>query len=190
MDCSQFHLIKEHVCQRLEKLDSRLTYHNLAHTLDVLKQAERISTEEGLDENSICLIKVAALYHDIGFLETYKNHEEMSCTLFLKDAERFSLSEEEKQIIIDLILATKVPQQPQNFMQAILCDADLDYLGRDDFFTIGNELRKEFIEFGVVANNDEWERLQINFLSKHKYHTKNSISKREPLKQQHFAQLV
>jgi len=190
MNCEVFKAIRELVCDRLKGLDARLTYHNLFHTLDVTAQAERIAGEEQLDSHSTFLVKVAALYHDSGFLEQYKNHEETSCLFFMQDADKFGFSEEEKKTIVDLIMATKVPQQPQNLMQAVICDADLDYLGRDDFFTIGNELKKEFLEFGIVASEEEWEKLQIKFLSSHHYHTRSSIEKREPVKQRHVAQLV
>lgn len=190
MDANDFDAIKQRVCQKLEGLNPLFTYHNLAHTLDVVRQSERIAREENIDEENTYLLKVAALYHDTGFLKTYKNHEEASCDLFMNDADDFHFTENEKKVICGLIMATKVPQQPHTHLEEIICDADLDYLGRDDFFIIGDELRKEFISFGIVANDAEWEKMQINFLSKHHYHTKSSKRDREPLKQQHFSQLV
>lgn len=189
MNCKEFDAIKQRVCDKLKQLDPRLTYHNLSHTLDVLEQSERIAKEEGITSEEIYLLKVAAMYHDSGFLKTYKNHEEMSCQFFLEDADHFHFTTEQKEKITNLIMVTKVPQQPRTHLQQIICDADLDYLGRDDFFTNGNELRKEFLTFGIVNSDEEWEQLQLNFLAKHQYHTETSKNQREPAKQKHIAQL-
>jgi uncharacterized protein len=187
---NQFDKLTELVRRKLSQLDPRLTYHNVAHTMDVLQQSVRIAKEEGVGDKDILLLKVAALYHDSGFLRTYKNHEEMSYVIFLEDAEEFEFSEAERQRIQGLIMATKVPQQPQNHLERIICDADLDYLGRDDFFTTGKELRKEFLSYGIIKNDEEWDQLQINFLSKHHYHTETSKQQREKEKQRHFQQLI
>lgn len=189
MDDKEFKLLKQMVCSKLERLDSKLTYHNLVHTIDVLEQSERIARQEGINENDIWLLKVAALYHDTGFLRTYRNHEEISCSIFFEDSLVFNFSREEQEKIVGLILATKVPQRPLSHLEKIICDADLDYLGRDDFFTISNELRKEFMVFGVIKNDEEWDKLQINFLTKHQYHTETSRREKEAPKQLNIKQL-
>lgn len=182
--------IKSNVLEKLGKLDPKLTYHRLEHTLDVLQQAERIALEEGgTNDQEMLLLKLAALYHDTGFLETYNNHEEKSCDIFLSDADDYSLSAHEKDIVVKLIMATKIPQQPKNHLEKILCDADLDYLGRNDFFSIGNALKNELMHFGVISGQEEWNRLQINFLSRHYYHTTASQRQREPVKKKNIEQL-
>lgn len=190
MDCHEFESIKKKVCEKLKGLNPLLTYHNICHTLDVVEQSERIAKEEGMNEDDIYLLKVAALYHDTGFLKVYRNHEEAGCGIFLIDADDFHFTENEKQKIQGLIMATKVPQQPRTHLEEIICDADLDYLGRNDFFDKGDELRKELINFGFVENEEAWDKLQIEFLSRHRYFTKTCTKLREPLKQQHFLQLV
>ena len=185
-----FERIKLSVCNRLGELDAHLTYHNLAHTLDVIRQSERLAKEEGQEDgHQLFLLKVAALYHDMGFLRTYRNHEEVSCLIFLEDAPAYNFSAQEQTVITQLIMATKLPQRPNNHYEKIICDADLDYLGRPDFFTIGEGLRREFLHFGIVASDAEWEALQIKFLSSHQYHTETSIREREPSKQRHLSVL-
>lgn len=73
--------IRLHIIDKLQKgLSPALTYHNVAHTLDVLKQAVDIAKNEGIaDENDLLLLKISALYHDVGFLKIYAGHEEISC---------------------------------------------------------------------------------------------------------------
>lgn len=178
------------VIGKLKGLDSHFTYHNLAHTLDVVEQCERIANEEGVENSrNVFLLKVAALYHDTGFLVTYANHEEASCKIFLEESAEYDFSDEEKAFVTRLIMATKLPQTPKDVYERIICDADLDYLGRPDFFSIGDGLRKEFLHFGIVKSNEQWEALQIKFLTSHFYHTETSKRIREEAKQKNLTQL-
>ena len=186
-----FEKIKTNLLAKLKGLSPYLTYHCIEHTLDLLEQCERIALEEGItNERDLLLLKVAALYHDSGFLETYAEHEKKGCEIFLEDAANLDFTEKEKEIICGLIMATKIPQQPNTLMEKVICDADLDYLGRDDFFTIGDTLRKEFLHYKIVPDNDTWEKLQLKFLQNHRYHTKASQKQREPFKQQNLSKLL
>jgi putative nucleotidyltransferase with HDIG domain len=71
------------VIDKLQKgLAPTLTYHNVSHTLDVLRQATEIAARESfVNEEDLLLLKVGALYHDVGFLNTYAGHEEKSCLI-------------------------------------------------------------------------------------------------------------
>lgn len=184
MKRTAFNIISSRVYKKLEALDRRLTYHKLSHTKDVVQQSDRIARAEGISEKDIYLLKIAALYHDTGFLETYTGHEEVSCRLFLDDAKDFALTDEEKQEIVALIMATKVPQRPTSHLEMIICDADLDYLGRPDFATISEGLKQEFLTYGIVTDEAEWMRKQDEFLAVHKFHTETSRKLREPFKLQ------
>ncbi|POY35310.1 phosphohydrolase [Solitalea longa] len=185
-----FEQMKAQVCKKLDNLDKHLTYHCKEHTFDVLEQSIRIAKAEGVtNAHQLHLLKVAALYHDSGFLETYADHETHSCMIFLSEANRYGFSDEDKEQIIQLIMATKIPQAPDNLMERIICDADLDYLGRDDFYKIGDTLRQEFLHYSIVKSDDEWEALQLKFLLNHHYHTQASQQLREPVKQRHLHQL-
>ncbi|HSC54821.1 MAG TPA: HD domain-containing protein [Phnomibacter sp.] len=177
-----FDSIRKRVLKKLEALSPSLTYHSVDHTLDVVAQAERIATESGIGEREMFLLKVAGLYHDTGFLELYTGHEEKSCEYFLQDSPDYQFTESEEQIICGLIMATKVPQQPHSLLESILCDADLDYLGRADFDTIADSLKQELFSYRFVTSEEEWKRVQLSFLQSHSYHTAASIALREPEK--------
>ncbi|HUS01477.1 MAG TPA: HD domain-containing protein [Chitinophagaceae bacterium] len=186
-----FEKIKSNLIAKLGGLSPFLTYHSVEHTLDLLEQCERIALEEGItNERELLLLKVAALYHDCGFLETYSEHEKKGCEIFLEDAADFDFNDKEKNTICGLIMATRIPQQPRTLMEKVICDADLDYLGRRDFFKIGDSLRREFLHYKIVHNNYEWEKLQLKFLQNHKYHTKASQKQREPGKQRNLSKLL
>jgi adenylate cyclase len=187
----KYDLIRQTALHRLKDLDPGLTYHCFDHTLDVLEHSERIAAAEGVrDPEKMFVLKVAALYHDTGFLKTYRNHEEASFGIFLEDAPKFGFTDAQVSEIERLIMVTKLPQTPLNIMEKVICDADLDYLGRDDFFTIGDTLRREFILYGVVPDDAAWEALQMKFLTNHSYHTESSRLLREPKKQAHIRRLM
>src|SRR5450432_4327439 len=127
----KYKIIHSNILLKLRSgLSKDLTYHTVQHTLDILKNAERIARNENINsEEELFLLKVACLYHDSGFLVTYKGHEVESCNLAKKDLPIFALNEKQVEIICGLIMATKIPQRPGNRMEEIICDADLDYLG-------------------------------------------------------------
>ncbi len=188
-DASLFPALEKSVVERFKAAPAWLTYHHLAHTLDVARQAERIAGAEGIEEHEILLLKVAALFHDIGYPEGPKNHEERGCAFFSSEAALWNFSNEEIEQINQIILATRMPQTPKSKLEEIICDADLDYLGRDDFFSLGKELKKEFLHFNIVKNDDEWRGNQLRFLEKHRYFTPSQNSLREPVKQRNILKL-
>jgi predicted metal-dependent HD superfamily phosphohydrolase len=161
-----------------QEIDPRFEYHNLRHTLDVLEQAENIGAAENIDRSEMLLLKIAAIFHDTGFSVSRKNHEQHSVAIFLREVSTFQFSELEKNTVCACILATRMPQSPQSQLERILCDADLDYLGRDDFFEIGNALHREMLYAQEIAPDLHWDNLQIKFLENHRYKTDYSISVR------------
>jgi uncharacterized protein len=172
-----------------QELNPAYEYHNLRHTLDVIECSQKIGRAEGCDEYELALLSVAALFHDTGFLCQRKNHEEYSIKIFLEEALTSKLSDTEIAIISACINATRMPQKPNNKLEAILCDADLDYLGREDFKVIGDALYREMACCGEIISVESWNTLQINFLSAHSYFTLHSKEKRYPVLQKNLANL-
>ena len=156
------------------ELPEYLYYHSFSHTQDVLAAALRIASDEGVKKEDTMLLRTAVLYHDAGFTIQNKDHEEIGCDIAQKTLPNFDYTANEIRIICGMIMATKIPQSPHNLLEEIICDADLDYLGREDFEVISNNLRLEFLEFGIVLNNLEWEVKQISFLESHNYFTATS----------------
>jgi signal transduction histidine kinase/DNA-binding NarL/FixJ family response regulator len=182
--------LREDVLAKLKQgLPSHLYYHGLHHTLDVLEAVERIGRSEEVTDDELQLLKAGALYHDIGFLYDAYNHEIVGGELAVKELPGYGFSAQEIEIIRKMILSTRYPQHPSTKLEQILCDADLDYLGRDDFFTIGSTLFRELIETGRINSEKEWNRLQVNFLSGHRYFTKTARSTREAKKEEHLARV-
>lgn len=161
--------------QRLRHdLNMKYLYHDSRHTEDVIRQVQEISYREGVGAEDIELLKLSALYHDLGFLVQRANHEAAGVAIFMEEAADSGISESAKENIAQLILVTKIPQQPKTLLESIICDADLDYLGREDFPTIAEFLYLELKACGEMSDRQRWNELQLSFLSGHQYHTDSS----------------
>jgi uncharacterized protein len=172
-----------------EKLPSHLYYHNYEHTMDVLEAAERIAVAENVAYGDMQLVKTAAAFHDAGFIFSRENHEQKSCSIAKELLSSNGINNGDIEKICDLILATKFPHHPKDKLGEIICDADLDYLGRDDYFSISKKLYKEFLDAGIVKNENDWNRLQVKFLETHHYFTKTSINTRKSKKDEHLRKI-
>jgi uncharacterized protein len=183
----QFKQAGKFIINKLSKeLPANLSYHSVYHTQDVYKAARLIGKQEGISACDMKLLLTAAWYHDSGFLKGPHGHEDESCLIATAALPGYGYSDIEIEKICGMILATKIPQEPKNYLEEILADADLDYLGRDDFFIIGQELFNEFLALGFINTEEEWNRLQVRFLESHHYFTKTSISLRQAKKELHL----
>lgn len=184
--------VKTFVTKKLiNELSSSLFYHDLNHTMDVLGSVERLALLENVTEEDTILMKTASLFHDSGMLKTYIGHEEASCEFTLETLPGFGYSQNDISLINSMIMATKLPQNAKSKLEQIICDADLDYLGRDDFFMISHRLKLEWNLFKLRTTTlKEWYFLQIDFLSRHTYFTKSAIDTREMGKQQNLNQII
>ena len=192
MTSGEFSILKSKVLAELDQqLDPRLTYHCRQHTEDVLEQTERIAQAEHIIQpRLLMLMKIAALYHDTGFVDIYVGHEERSCEIMIKELKNYEFDESEITLMTGMIMATKVPQSPTALHEMVLCDADLDYLGRDDFPVINKRLKNELLAFGFIKDLNESNELQVNFLGKHRYFTNSSVKLRDPVQREHLASLI
>jgi len=182
--------IKDHVLSRLNnELADNLYYHGPHHTVDVYESAKNLGEKEKISDDDMELLEIAALFHDSGFMVKYADHEEVGCKIARATLPDYGYTVKQIDIICDIIMATKLPQLPKTHLQEIICDADLDYLGRDDFEQISGTLVQEMDAFGKGVNKDQWNTIQINFLGQHKYFTETSQVIREPVKQQHLAKI-
>ena len=127
---------KEFILNKLDGLPSRLTYHGKHHTIDVLEAAEEIIKYQKIDSEMAHLFRVSVLMHDTGFLEVYANHEEKGCEYAREWLPKLGYSNEQIDVICGMIMATKIPHKPQNDLERYICDADLDYLGTENYDSI------------------------------------------------------
>lgn len=184
----KYKAIKKFILDKLiNELPEYLSYHRIAHVKDVLQASIVIGRREKVNEEDLILLKTAALFHDSGFIYGSTEHEEKSCEIARKYLPDYDYTTGQIEKICGMIMATKLPQRPHNHLEEILADADLDYLGRDDFFIIGDRLFKELVILDIISSEEEWNQLQVNFFKSHQYFTETSKNLRETVKAEHLA---
>lgn len=180
----QFTDIQEIILDKLEKeLPDYLYYHNVKHTVDVVTEVELIGWGENCTDEEILLLKTAGLFHDVGHTVSYDNHEYHGTVLAREMLPQYNYTPEQIDRICSIIMATKLPPKPSNLLESIICDSDLDYLGRSDFIPVSNTLYEELKAQNKIGSLNDWNKIQVKFISGHQYFTATARSLREVNKQ-------
>lgn len=187
----EFEKVREYILARLRsELPPNLYYHGYHHTIDVCNAVDQLVRHEKVEGESVTLLKTAALFHDSGFINQYSDNEALAVAMAEQVLPAFGYTKDQIEIVAGIIMATQVPQRPTNVLEEIMCDADLDYLGRDDFFKISNSLMREWLEYGVISSEEEYMNKQIRFFKEHQYFTKSAKVLRGQVKEQHYHTLI
>ena len=153
------------------KLDSKYHYHNLHHTKRVINSAKEIGNHYNLSRDDWRDLLTACLLHDYGFIKSHIDHEEIGAQISKEILPGYYFSDDHIESISSLILITKVAEKPSNLLESIIRDADLEYIGSDDFQKISEHLKKEWLECGVVDNENQFYKIQYEFLLSHNFYT-------------------
>jgi uncharacterized protein len=186
-----FEKARDYVLNRLEhELSPSLTYHGLEHTQkEVVPAADMLATLEKVGEENHLLLLTAAYFHDLGFIRQRQGHESVSIQYAEQTLPAFGYSDDHLSVIRGIIQATCLPQSPTNLLERIMADADLDYLGHEDFWKRSNDFRQELSHYGNKFTDEEWYPYQISFMQSHKYFTESERVLRDGVKQQHILEL-
>ncbi|MEO0899657.1 MAG: Pycsar system effector family protein [Bacteroidota bacterium] len=155
-----------------EQLSESYQYHTKEHTIQVVRAAEEIGIQTGLDQNQLMLIKMAAWFHDLGYINKYLGHEEESMAIAQKFLEEHQADEALIKRISDLIYATRLDVEPQNTLEEVLKDADLYNLSTERALENSEKIREEWKIFcDRTFEDDEWEEFNYRFFKDHEYYT-------------------
>ena len=181
---------KNYILNKLKnELNPDLRYHSISHTIDVFNSATVLAAMENVNGRNLVLLQTAALYHDCGLLIKYKGHEDISVLIVKDTLPKYGYKDSDIEIICEMIMSTKIPQSPQSHLDQILSDADLDYMGRDDFFMNAMRLKHEWMDNGIITSLKEWYIIQKDFLQKHNYFTTAAKKLRQEKKMIHLSQI-
>ena len=172
-----------------EKLPENLYYHSVDHTLKAIEVAEEYIDDHKLGTHEADLVRLAILLHDIGFVKSSLNHEKEGAEIAKQMMDDVGYTFLQKKVVADLIMSTRMPQRPTNLLERIICDVDLDYLGRDDYYEISEKLYNEMYENSMIDSKREWNEMQIEFLENHKFHTHFAKNHRQPQKELRLEEL-
>jgi len=171
------------------ELDDSLCYHDIKHTADVIRAADRLCYLEKVSEKDTVLVRTAALFHDIGFCVQYLDNEDVAIEIAGEALPGFGYSAQETDSVQRIINVTRIPHAPSNHLEEIMCDADLDYLGRDDFHPIADNLKKELMHNKIVQSEQEWDGIQVRFFGLHRFFTASARRLRDEKKAAHLNEI-
>lgn len=171
--------------QVFEKLRNELPpvyqYHSFEHTQNMISVIPQYIEEYDLSDSEIEALHLAILFHDLGFTVDWKEHELRGSKMAEKAMTDKGYSAESIKLVQSLIMATKIPQTPHSDLEKLICDIDLDYLGRDDYFQRSELLFEEWLALGLIENRKDWEEKELKFLENHHFHSFFGINYRQPV---------
>lgn len=155
-----------------KELPEEITYHSINHTIDVVSSAIEIGRKQNLEDSEIELLQIAAWFHDLGYTQSAESHEQKGAEIARDFLESHGYPIEAIEKVVGCIMATQMPQNPRNYLEQILCDADLMHLAGEDYFKKADLLHKE-IQFtkSCKISEIEWLRMNQDFLNKHCFFT-------------------
>lgn len=161
-------------------------YHNYAHIEDVVRTCDRLADSEGVATSERQLLKAAAYLHDIIYIPFGKRNEEASADLAGELLPKLGYSRGEVEQVKSMILATKLPTTPRNLLERIICDADLDNFGREDFLERCEDVRKEL----GIEDRIGWLQGTLQLMMSHRYYTDSAKSERDPKKAENMQAVI
>ncbi|MEO5944382.1 MAG: Pycsar system effector family protein [Ferruginibacter sp.] len=166
--------VEEHVVKLFNELQPpQLVYHNLLHTRNVVLRSKEIAQHFELSDREMLIITLASWFHDTGYLFVKPSeHEEKSVLLMREFAEKYQLPEDITAEVASCIMATRMPQKPQNLLEEILCDADTYHFGTKDF-KFNNKLAGEEMRLQQLQNfsRSAFDESTISMLKGHRFFT-------------------
>jgi len=165
--------VEQHVGELLANdLPMGMIYHTIDHTRQVVKNAEIIGLKENLSEDELSILKVAAWFHDVGYIRQYQGHEAISVQMANDFLNTRGIDQESIRLVTDAIRATEFPHKPAHKIAAVLCDADFMHLSDGRYFDISEQLRQEWKKTGVrPLKKQEFAKVSLGIFQKHTYHT-------------------
>ncbi len=172
------------------QLKPNVIYHNFSHTEYVANAAYEIGIGEGLSEDDLKIVLLAAWFHDTGFVIGQENHEIESVKIARTYLSEQGMDSELMDKVEACILATDMNKIPVTKLEMVLCDADLSHLGTEAFREKSNLLRKEWeVLCGKVLTDIEWLTTNEQFLGDHTYYTDFGFQKYHEIKQNNWLKI-
>lgn len=172
-----------------KNFSEKICYHNIDHTLEVVKAAEKIGRKCCLDDQDMEVCIIAAWFHDTGYYKGNINHETESANIAREFLEAMDAPKPTIQKVIGCINATKIPQNPKSLVEKVLCDADLYHLSTAKFFSKSELLRKEMVHHHCHISPKSWMNKSCSFVSQHNYFTDFAKKILKPKKQENLRKL-
>jgi len=178
-----------------DELPGAIKYHDSNHTLHptrgVVAVANRIAIAENISEHHRELLIAAAYFHDTGYIREYDKNEPIAARMAGRILKLIGYKPNEIEKIQNMILSTDLGRKPKTHIEKILCDADLDHLGREDFFKLDAKLREGRRARGIDVSDDaQWYKGTLKIIKTHQYYTESQKKLREEKKKENIKRLL
>lgn len=174
-----------------DKLSPDYIYHNFNHTMRVVHAAATIAQAEGVTDEEMEVLALAAWFHDIGYIDGGDNHEVRGAAMAAVFLRGEGYDDAKTATVIRLIEATELHHEPKDNLENIMKDADCAHFADPNYLAVSELLREEWrITQGLVMSDIEWavgNRLLL--LHKHRYYTNYAKNKLQPQKDANIAAL-
>ncbi len=146
-------------------------YHNLAHTKAVVERAAEIGLFYSLPEMELCVLRIAAWFHDIGQLNGEMQDHEIRSTQVMTDyLHGISAPANIITAAAACIMATRYAARPATKLDKIICDADTYHFGTS-YFQATDLLVKQEIELRNGRQYPHWQQSSLALLQHHVFYT-------------------
>jgi len=178
-----------------DELPDGIKYHDANHTLHptkgVVAVANSIALSEKISEHDRELLVTAAYFHDTGYIREYDKNEPIAARMAGRILKLIGYKPSEIKKVQKMIRSTDLELEPKTHVEKILCDADLDHFGREDFFKLDGKLREGRRARGIdVSDESKWYKGTLKIIQKHQYYTESQIKLREEEKQKNIKRLL
>ncbi len=174
----------------IENMPKKYVYHDIEHTENVVGSCKELGSKYYISDRDMELLETAAWFHDLGYVEGPEGHEQRGAEKVADFMGERGCPEEDIKVVQGCIMATKMPQSPKTILEQIICDSDLNHLGKDSYWERCVKVRQELmIAKNTIMQEDAWLDFEIKFLEAHSYHTDIARSSWGKTKQQHIKQL-
>ncbi|MFT6996406.1 MAG: HD superfamily phosphodiesterase [Cryomorphaceae bacterium] len=173
MDQRIIQAAEEFATQKLSSdLPAYAKYHDFEHTQTVVNELVDLAQKEGVDTNTLNILKVAGWFHDLGYLKKVDGHEEISVEIAEDFLSKLEVDQEERKLVSRLIRATVMEYKPNDKLEELMRDADLAHLGLGIAQERSNLLKEEKgILKGAPIKKSVWVKMNIEFLETYGYYT-------------------
>lgn len=119
-------------------------YHDLRHTFEVAQHTHFLGKRAGISDHDLELLEIAAWMHDTGYVAQPNDHEAGSVLFATPLLSELGVDPADIEVVRRCIMVTKLPHNPLDLLEEILCDADSFHFGEPRFIARSVLLKHEW----------------------------------------------
>ena len=164
--------LKEQVLDLLQLKfpEDRHYFRGASHTINALSVVEEYIDNMRLGTYEAQILRMGVLMRDLAELNTIE-HGEDGIELVKKTMSDAGFTFVQTKVVSDLVKSSRRPHRPTNLLERIICDVDMEFLGREDHEEANEMFFQELLKNSLVSSREEWEQWQQDMLENYKYHT-------------------